>query len=173
MPRYALTLEYDGRPFSGWQAQPDRPSVQGALARALAAIDGSAVPPTGAGRTDAGVHATAQIAHVDTLKVWRPDRLRDAFNALLRAEPVVVLEVRAVPESFDARRSAIRRHYRYLIMDRRAPAARERGFVWHVPKRLDAGAMAEAARALIGRHDFTTFRNVECQATSPVRTLEP
>lgn len=172
MPRFALTIEYDGRAFQGWQIQRHGPSVQGSLTAAIAQIDGAAVTPTGAGRTDSGVHATGQIAHVDLLKPWRADRLRDAFNAVLRGMPVVVIEARAVSDQFDARRSAIRRHYRYVIVDRRAPAAIDAGFVWHVPRRLDADAMQRSARALLGRHDFTTFRNTECQAKSPERTLE-
>lgn len=172
MPRHALILEYDGRAFQGWQIQPHGPSVQGALAEAIGRIDGAPVLPTGAGRTDTGVHALRQVAHVDLVKDWRPDRLRDAMNAVLRGTPVVVIEARAVGDGFDARRSAIRRHYRYVILARRAPAALDIGQAWHVPRRLDAEAMARAATALIGRHDFTTFRNTECQAKSPVRTLE-
>jgi tRNA pseudouridine38-40 synthase len=172
LPRYALTLEYDGRAFQGWQIQPHGPSVQAALRDAIAHVDGSAVVPVGAGRTDTGVHASAQIAHADLAKDWRVDRLRDAMNALLRGAPVVVLEARRVSDMFDARRSAILRRYRYVILDRRAPAAIDIGRVWHVPRRLDTEAMGRAARALLGRHDFTTFRNTECQAKSPVRTLD-
>ena len=172
MPRYALTLEYDGRAFQGWQIQPHGPSVQGALRDAIAHVDGAPVVPVGAGRTDTGVHASAQIAHADLAKDWRVDRLRDALNALLRGAPVVVLEARRVAEAFDARRSALLRRYRYVILDRRAPAALDIGRVWHVPRRLDADAMGRAARVLLGRHDFTTFRNTECQAKSPIRTLD-
>ena len=171
MSRYKLTIEYDGRPFVGWQRQANGMSVQQALEEALARIDAPA-RVNGAGRTDAGVHATAQVAHVDLVKPWRPEKLREAMNAHLRRWPVAVLAAEPVAEDFDARFSATRRGYVYRILARRAPPTFARGLVWHVARRLDADAMHEAAQRLIGRHDFTTFRAAECQANSPVRTLE-
>jgi tRNA pseudouridine38-40 synthase len=171
VPRFKLTLEYDGRPFVGWQRQANGMSVQQALEEALARID-SPARVNGAGRTDAGVHATAQVAHVDLVKPWTGDKLREAMNAHLRRWPVVVLLAEAAPDDFDARFSATRRRYVYRILARRAPPSFARGLVWHVARRLDAGAMHAAAQRLIGRHDFTTFRAAECQANSPVRTLE-
>ena len=171
MPRHKLTIEYDGRPFVGWQRQANGMSVQQALEEALARID-SPARVNGAGRTDAGVHATAQVAHVDLVKPWTGDRLREAMNAHLRRWPVAVLLAEAAPDDFDARFSATRRRYVYRILARRAPPSFARGLVWHVARRLDADAMHAAAQRLIGRHDFTTFRAAECQANSPVRTLE-
>jgi tRNA pseudouridine38-40 synthase len=172
MPRYALTIEYDGAPYVGWQRQANGMSVQQRLEQAVFAIDGGPRVVHGAGRTDAGVHALGQVAHVDLLREWREDRLRDALNAHLRPDPIAVLSVRAVDESFEARFSAMRRHYRYVIDNRRAPLALAAGRAWHVKRKLDAGAMHAAAQVLVGRHDFTTFRAAECQASSPVRTLE-
>ena len=172
MPRYKLTIEYDGRPFVGWQIQDNGPSVQGVLAAAIAAFSGEEVSAQGAGRTDAGVHALAQVAHVDLAKDWDEDTVRDALNAHLRPHPVAVLRAERVAETFDARFSAIRRHYRYRIVNRRADLALERGRAWRIAKPLDSAAMHAAAQRLVGRHDFTTFRNAECQAKSPVKTLD-
>lgn len=170
--RFKFVIEYRGAGFVGWQRQANGLSVQETLETALAEVDGGARAVQGAGRTDSGVHALGQVAHADLEKPWRPDRLRDALNARMRPHPVCVLSVEPVSESFSARFSALRRHYVYRILDRRAPPCIEAGLVWHVPRRLDDGAMAEAARRMLGRHDFTTFRAAECQATSPVRTLE-
>ncbi|WP_246721868.1 tRNA pseudouridine(38-40) synthase TruA [Methylosinus sp. H3A] len=171
--RYALTIEYDGSPFVGWQRQANGASVQQRLEEAVAALEhGERRVVHGAGRTDAGVHALGQVGHVDFTREWREDRLRDALNAHLRPDPIAVLETRRVAQTFEARFSAIRRHYRYVIDNRRAPLTLQRGRAWHVKRRIDAEAMHEAAQALVGRHDFTTFRSTECQANSPVRTLE-
>lgn len=174
MPRYRLDIEYDGRAYAGWQRQADNHSVQAAIEQAVLKFSGDQVTLRGAGRTDAGVHATAQVAHVDLTKAWADDKVRDAVNAHLQAagETVAVLAARQVADEFDARFSATGRHYIYRILNRRAPAAIERGQVWWVPKRLDHEAMAEAAKVLLGRHDFTTFRSTQCQANSPLRTLE-
>jgi tRNA pseudouridine38-40 synthase len=172
MPRYRLVIEYHGQPFVGWQIQANGPSVQGVLMAAVAAFSGEQVTVHGAGRTDAGVHALGQVAHFDLVRQWRSDRVRDALNAHLRPHPIAVLDVEAVAESFDARFSAIRRHYLYRIVNRRADLALERGRAWRVPARLDAAAMQEAAQRLVGRHDFTTFRSAECQARSAQKTLD-
>ena len=172
MPRYKLTIEYDGTPFSGWQRQADRPSVQQALEEAIGRMSGETVTIQAAGRTDAGVHALGQVVHVDLSKDWDPFRIREALNYHLRPDPVAVLQVEAVDESFEARFSAIARHYEYRILNRRAPAVMERQQVWHVPMPLDADAMDHAAGMILGKHDFTTFRSAECQANSPVRTLD-
>ncbi len=172
MPRYRLTVEYDGRAFAGWQRQADQPSVQAALETAAEALDGAPVAVHGAGRTDSGVHATGQVAHLD-LRVARPvDRLPDALNAHLRPVPVAVLSAREVDERFHARFSAIGRQYRYTIVNRRAPLTFERGLAWRVASRLDPNAMHAAAQALTGTHDFSTFRDSECQAETPVKTLD-
>jgi tRNA pseudouridine38-40 synthase len=172
MPRYKLILEYDGTPFVGWQLQENGPSVQGRLAQAVKDFAGEDTIPRGAGRTDAGVHALAQVAHVDLAKDWDPDTVRDALNAQLRPDPIAVLACERVREDFDARFSAKARHYLYRIVDRRSPLALERDRAWGVFRPLDAAAMDEAAQALIGSHDFTTFRSTECQAKSPVKTLD-
>src|SRR5258705_4893894 len=172
MPRYKLTIEYDGGPFVGWQVQGAAPSVQGALMAAIEAFCGERVKVGGAGRTDAGVHALGQVAHVDLTKDWDADTVRDALTAHLRPQPVVVLAAERVPDTFDARFSAVKRHYRYRIVNRRGDLALERGRAWRVPKRLDHDAMHAAAQRLIGKHDFTTFRDTECQAKSPVKTLD-
>ncbi|MGD9869304.1 MAG: tRNA pseudouridine(38-40) synthase TruA [Hyphomicrobiales bacterium] len=172
MPRYRATIEYDGTPFVGWQVQDNGPSVQGRLAEAIQAFCGEAVIPSGAGRTDAGVHALGQVAHFDLAKDWPADTVRDAVNAHLRPHPVAVVECAPAPDGFDARFSAKARHYLYRIVDRRAPLALERDRAWQVPRSLDAAAMHEAARLLVGNHDFTTFRSVQCQAKSPVKTLD-
>jgi tRNA pseudouridine38-40 synthase len=172
MPRYKLVIEYDGTPFAGWQRQINGRSVQQAVEEAIAAFAGHAVRVHCAGRTDAGVHATGQVAHVDLDRDWRTDTVRDAANAHLKGEPVTVLAAGLVPETFHARTSARKRHYAYRILNRRPPPAIDVDRVWHVPWRLDAEAMHAAAQALLGRHDFTTFRAAECQATSPLRTLD-
>ena len=172
MPRYKLTIEYDGTPFSGWQRQADRPSVQQALEEAIGRMSGETVSIQAAGRTDAGVHALGQVVHVDLSKDWDPFRIREALNYHLRPDPVAVLLVEAVNERFEARFSATARHYEYRILNRRAPAVMERQQVWHVPMPLDADAMDHAAGMILGKHDFTTFRSAECQANSPVRTLD-
>lgn len=172
MARYKLTIEYDGRPFVGWQVQANGPSVQGVLAAAVLAFCGEAVQVRGAGRTDAGVHALAQVAHLDITGTPAPGRLRDALNAHLRPHPVAVLQAEQVGEDFDARLSAVRRRYEYRIVNRRPDLALERGRAWRVPRPLEAAAMHAAAQRLVGRHDFTTFRAAECQAKSPVKTLD-
>ena len=171
MPRYKLTLEYDGAPFVGWQVQANGLSVQGALEAALHSLCGEPVVAHGAGRTDAGVHASGQVAHVDLARDWDSYRLREALNAHLVPHPIAVLNAEKVGDDFDARHSAIMRHYVYRLINRRAPLTIERGHAWHVKRRLDAAAMREAARGLLGRHDFSTFRDSQCQAASPVRTL--
>jgi tRNA pseudouridine38-40 synthase len=172
VPRYRLLVEYDGTPFAGWQRQADRPSVQAALEDAAAALTGAQVTVIGAGRTDAGVHASGQVAHLDLPRPFVPERLLGGLNAHLRPWPIAVIEARPAAGGFHARFGAIRRRYRYRILNRRAPPALERAWVWHVPVPLDLALMAEAARRLEGRHDFSSFRAAECQAASPVRTLE-
>jgi tRNA pseudouridine38-40 synthase len=171
MPRYKLTIEYDGTPFAGWQWQDDVPSVQRVLTEALTAFCGHDVKVAGAGRTDAGVHALGQVAHVDLEKDWRSDKVRDAVNAHLRPHPVAVLSAEKVADGFDARFSAKKRHYLYRITNRRPDLTLDRLRAWRVPRRLDAEAMHAAAQRLLGKHDFTTFRSTECQAKSPVKTL--
>lgn len=172
MPRFKLVVEYDGTAFAGWQRQAADRSVQQALEEAIARFVGGPVRVHCAGRTDAGVHATHQVVHLDLDKPWRTDTVRDAANAHLRPEPVAVIAATEVGPDFDARHSAIKRHYRYRILNRRSPPALTRGFVWHVPWALDAGLMHEAAQLMLGRHDFSAFRAAECQANSPVRTLD-
>jgi tRNA pseudouridine38-40 synthase len=172
MPRYKLTIEYDGAPFYGWQLQETLPSVQGALETAVKAMTGAEVRVHGAGRTDAGVHALGQVAHIDIEKNFPPDRLRDGLNAHLRPHPVAVREAEIVPATFEARFSAVKRHYRYRIVNTRANLALDVGRAWRVPRRLDTGAMHEAAQRLVGKHDFTTFRDSDCQAKSPEKTLD-
>jgi tRNA pseudouridine38-40 synthase len=172
MPRYKLTIEYDGAPFVGWQAQENGLSVQAVLAAAITAFCGEAAEVRGAGRTDAGVHATGQVAHVDLARSWDTDTVRDAINAHLRPHPVAVLAAEVAAADFDARFSATRRHYRYRIVNRRADLALDRRHAWRIGRPLDAGAMRAAAQRLVGKHDFTTFRAAECQAKSPVKTLD-
>src|SRR3954465_3214193 len=172
MPRYKLIIEYDGTPFAGWQWQGDEPTGQRAPPPAIAALCDHAVKVAGAGRTDAGVHALGQVAHVDLAKEWRTDKLRDAINAHLRPHPVAVLAAENVSEDFDARFSAKKRHYLYRLVNRRADLALERMRAWRVPRRLAVEAMTAAAQKLVGKHDFTTFRSTECQAKSPVKTLD-
>jgi tRNA pseudouridine38-40 synthase len=172
MPRYKLTIEYDGRPFVGWQIQDNGPTVQGVLTAAVAAFSGETASVQGAGRTDAGVHALGQVGHVDLAKDWDNDTVRDALNAHLRPHPVAIIAAEQVEASFDARYSALKRHYLYRIINRRADLTFERGRAWRVAKPLNSAAMHVAAQRLVGRHDFTTFRNAECQAKSPVKTLD-
>jgi tRNA pseudouridine38-40 synthase len=172
MPRYRITIEYDGTPFVGWQIQAGGLSVQGALAGAIQKFSGEAVTVKGAGRTDAGVHAAAQVAHFDLVKSWDPARVREAVNYFLKPLPAVVLECAEVDGNFDARFSASARHYLYRILPRRAPPALERDRVWWIPIALDHVAMGQAASRLVGHHDFTTFRAAACQAKSPMRTLD-
>ncbi len=172
MPRYKLTIEYDGTPFVGWQVQDNGRSVQGVLADAVAAFTGERAAVHGAGRTDAGVHALGQVGHVDLAKDWDADTVRDALNAHLRPHPVAVLAAERVADAFEARFSAIKRHYLYRIVNRRADLALDVNRAWRIPRRLDSQAMHAAAQRLIGKHDFTTFRSTECQAKSPVKTLD-
>lgn len=172
MPRYKLTVEYDGRPFAGWQIQADQLTVQGLLTAAVEALSGDKTLVQGAGRTDAGVHARAQVAHADLSKEWDTDTIRDALNAHLRPHPIAILAAERAADDFNARTSAIRRHYLYRIINRRADLTLEAGRAWRVPRPLDAAAMHKAAQRLIGKHDFTTFRSTECQAKSPVKTLD-
>jgi tRNA pseudouridine38-40 synthase len=172
MPRYKITIEYDGTPYVGWQAQDNGASVQGVLTEALAAFAGERVVVAGAGRTDTGVHALGQVAHIDLSKEWETDRIRDAFNFHLRPQPVAVLKAELVAPDFDARFSAIKRHYLYRIVNRRADLTLEQNRAWRVPRRVDCDAMHAAAQRLIGKHDFTTFRSTECQAKSPEKTLD-
>lgn len=180
MPRLKLVIEYEGTPFVGWQMQARAlgsdavgvPSVQGVITAAVKAFSGEDVTVFGAGRTDAGVHALGQVAHFDLARAWRADRVRDALNAQLRPHPVAVLSAEQVPEDFDARFSATRRHYLYRIVNRRADLAIDRFRAWRVPRPLETDAMRKAAQALVGRHDFTTFRSAECQAKSAEKTLD-
>jgi tRNA pseudouridine38-40 synthase len=172
MPRYKLTLEYDGGPFVGWQRQDNGVSVQTVLEDAIAKFCGERVGVTGAGRTDAGVHALGQVAHVDLAKSWPPNKVRDAVNFHVQPHPVAVIAAEVVADDFHARLSARQRRYLYRILCRRAPAVIERGRVWHVARALDAAAMHAAAQVLVGRHDFSTFRASLCQAKSPVKTLD-
>jgi len=172
MPRYKLTIEYDGAPFAGWQVQAEQTTVQGVLMAAIEALSGEKAPVQGAGRTDAGVHARAQVAHVDLAKDWDTDTVRDALNAHLRPYPVAVLTAEKAAADFNARTSAVKRHYLYRILNRRADLTLDLGRAWRVPRPLDADAMHAAAQRLVGKHDFTTFRSTECQAKSPVKTLD-
>jgi tRNA pseudouridine38-40 synthase len=170
--RWKLTIEYDGGPFMGWQRQDHGPSVQQALEEALERMTGERATVTAAGRTDAGVHALAMSAHVDIAREVTPHRLREGLNALVRPQPVSVLEVAAVADDWHARFSCLGRRYRYRILNRRAPPALDSGRVWHIAVPLDSEAMRAGAAQLIGRHDFTTFRSAHCQSDSPVKTLD-
>ncbi|MGH6664443.1 MAG: tRNA pseudouridine(38-40) synthase TruA [Pseudolabrys sp.] len=172
MPRFKLTIEYDGAPFAGWQIQDDQLTVQGVLTAAIAALTGEKALVQGAGRTDAGVHARGQVAHVDLSKDWDTDTVRDALNAHLRPHPVAILGAERAADDFNARTSARKRHYLYRILNRRADLTLDAGHAWRVPRPLDAAAMHAAAQRLIGKHDFTTFRSTECQAKSPLKTLD-
>ncbi|WP_091736187.1 tRNA pseudouridine(38-40) synthase TruA [Phenylobacterium immobile] len=172
MPRYRLTIEYDGSAYNGFQAQANQPSVQAAIEAAVLAFSSETRRIQAAGRTDSGVHATGQVVHVDLEREWPADVVRRALNAHLRAEQIVVLEAAAVSDDWSARFSATGRRYLYRILNRRDAPALERALVWHVAKPLDADAMHEAAQALTGTHDFTTFRDAACQAKSPVKSLD-
>lgn len=172
MTRFRLTIEYDGRPFMGWQRQQHGATVQGAIEAALRRITGEAATVIGCGRTDAGVHATAQVAHVDIARDIEPFRLMEALNGLLRPAPVAITACSVAAPEFHARFDCIGRRYRYRIVNRRAPLTLDAGLAWQVAVPLDAGAMHAAAQLLIGRHDFTTFRSVRCQSASPVKTLD-
>lgn len=171
MPRYKITIEYDGRPYAGWQRQADQPSVQEELEKAAAKLNGAPVTIQGAGRTDSGVHATGQVAHLDLQKDIPAEKVMDAINFHLKPNPIAVLKSEAVDDEFHARFSAKERFYLYRISNRRAPLALDAGFAWRVGAALDAEAMHAAAQALVGHHDFTTFRDSQCQSDSPVKTL--
>jgi tRNA pseudouridine38-40 synthase len=172
VPRYKLLIEYDGTPFVGWQIQAGAVSVQGLIADAVEAFAGEQVTVQGAGRTDAGVHALGQVAHVDLARDWDTDTVRDALNAHLRPHPIAVRAAERAPDGFDARFSAKQRRYLYRIVNRRADLALDRNRAWRIVRPLDEHAMHTAAQHLVGRHDFTTFRAAECQAKSPVKTLD-
>lgn len=172
MARFKLTIEYDGTPFAGWQRQAGQMSVQEAVETAIERFCGEKVAIQAAGRTDSGVHALGQVVSFDLSGDRDPFRVREALNYHLKPHPVAVVEAEAVGDDFEARFSAIARHYEYRILNRRARAALEAGRVWHVPMPLDADAMHAAAQLILGQHDFTTFRAAECQANSPIRTLD-
>ncbi|MEG3175247.1 tRNA pseudouridine(38-40) synthase TruA [Sphingomonas sp. RB3P16] len=172
MTRFALTVEYDGRPFVGWQRQDNGASVQASIERAVHSVTGETVAVQAAGRTDAGVHALGMRAHVDITREIAAFRLAEALNALLRPDPVAIVACEIVPDDWHARFSCVKRHYEFRIVTRRAPLTVERGLAWRVPTALDPIAMAQGAQHLVGRHDFTTFRAAHCQADSPVRTLD-
>jgi tRNA pseudouridine38-40 synthase len=172
MPRYRVTIEYDGTPFVGWQIQAAGLSVQGRLAEAIRSFAGETAIVRGAGRTDAGVHALGQVAHFDLVRDWPAETVRAAVNFHLKPEPIVILDCTRVPDAFDARFSAVARHYLYRIMARPAPPVLDRDRTWWVARPLDADAMQAAAQMLVGRHDFSTFRAAGCQAKSPIKTLD-
>jgi len=172
MPRYKLTIEYCGTGYVGWQRQDGQPSIQQSIETAIAGFCGETLLIQGAGRTDAGVHALGQVAHADLSKDWPAERVQGALNAHLRPQKIVVTDVKIVPESFEARFSAVKRHYRYRIVNRRAPLTLDRNLALHVSHPLDADAMHAAAQVLVGKHDFSTFRFIHCQAPSPVKTVD-
>ncbi len=172
MPRYKLTLEYDGTPYQGWQRQESVPTIQGTVENAIVSFSREHVRLTAAGRTDAGVHARGQVVHVDLGRDWEPTKIAAALNHCLRFRGIAVIDACEIDAGFDARRSAIRRHYLYRVLCRRAPAALEQNRVWHHPLVLDAERMHEAGQALVGLHDFTSFRASECQAASPIKSIE-
>ncbi|MDX5592359.1 tRNA pseudouridine(38-40) synthase TruA [Pseudovibrio sp. SPO723] len=172
MPRYKITVEYDGRPFVGWQRQDNGPTVQGVIERAIKSFCGETVTIGGAGRTDSGVHATGQVAHLDLEKDWPAETVMNALNFHAQPDPVAILACEKTGVGFDARFSAIRRYYRYRIVNRPYPLTYDKGLAWHVKPELDADAMHEAAQVLVGHHDFTTFRHTRCQAKSPWKTME-
>ncbi|MFN8947501.1 MAG: tRNA pseudouridine(38-40) synthase TruA [Alphaproteobacteria bacterium] len=172
MPRWKLTIEYDGRPFVGWQRQDNGPSVQATIEHAILKLTAEHVTIGAAGRTDAGVHGCGQVAHADIAKPFDAFRLQEALNAHLRPHPVAILAAEPVADTFHARFDATARHYLYRIVNRRSPLTFDAGLAWLVSGDLDADAMHEAARHLIGHHDFTTFRAAECQAKSPMKTLD-
>jgi tRNA pseudouridine38-40 synthase len=172
MPRYRLLVEYDGRPYKGFQAQAHLPSVQAALERAILSFSQETLRLTAAGRTDTGVHASGQVISFDLSRTFKPEVIQDAVNAYLKPEPISVLSCDLVSDDFSARFSATGRIYCYRILNRRAPPSLTKGLVWHVKKPLDAEAMSKAAQIFVGLHDFTTFRHSECQAKSPIKTLD-
>ncbi|MEM8689447.1 MAG: tRNA pseudouridine(38-40) synthase TruA [Pseudomonadota bacterium] len=172
MARYRITVEYDGGPFCGWQMQDNGPSVQGALVEALTKLSGERAQVFGAGRTDAGVHALGQVAHFDLSTTWQVDKIRDGLNFHLKPAPVAVLDAAEVDDEFHARFTATGRHYTYKIISRRPPLTVEKGRAWRVSKPLDAEAMHQAGQALVGTHDFTTFRSAHCQAKSPFKSID-
>ena len=172
MPRYKLTIEYDGKTYMGWQVQKHGPSVQGALQTAVAKFNGAPVKVQGAGRTDAGVHALGQVAHVDLVKDLRADKVRDALNFHLGEDPISILDSELVHDEWHARFDAVERSYVYRILDRRPKLALDRGRVSRIPVKLDPDAMHRAAQALIGEHDYSTFRDTNCQAKSPIRSVD-
>jgi tRNA pseudouridine38-40 synthase len=172
MPRYRLLVEYDGRPYRGFQAQEHLPSIQGAIEKAVLGFSGQKIRLIGAGRTDTGVHATGQVIHMDLEQDWRPAVVRDALNAYLMPQPISILEAEKVADDFHARFSATGRRYLYRILNRRSPPAVDQGRVWHVRRPIDVEAMNEAAQVLVGHHDFTTFRDMQCQSRSPLKTLD-
>jgi tRNA pseudouridine38-40 synthase len=172
MPRYRLLVEYDGRPYRGFQAQETLPSVQGAIEAAVLGFSGQKIRLIAAGRTDTGVHATGQVIHMDLERDWRPGVVRDALNAYLMPQPISILEAEKVADNFHARFSATGRRYLYRILNRRSPPAIDQGRVWHVRRPIDVEAMNEAAQVLVGHHDFTTFRDMQCQSRSPLKTLD-
>ena len=172
MPRYALKIEYEGSKFSGWQSQKDQLTVQGEIETALSSFEPSSPRIFGAGRTDSGVHATGQVAHVDLPKLWDPFRLMEAINFNLKPNPIAIVSASEVSSNWHARFSAINRHYRYRLVYRRAPLTHQRGLVWQVKHPLDLKKMREASLFLIGTHDFTTFRSTICQAKSPIKTID-
>lgn len=172
MTRFALTVEFDGRPFMGWQRQDHGPTVQQAIEDAAFAVTGERTTVHAAGRTDAGVHGVAMRAHLDIAKDIPAFRLGEALNALLRPAPVAILRCEIVPDDWHARFSCLGRSYEYRIVNRRTPLTWEKGLAWQVPQPLDADAMHRAAQLLVGRHDFTTFRSAHCQAQSPVKSID-
>jgi tRNA pseudouridine38-40 synthase len=172
MPRFKLTIEYDGTPYSGWQRQKTQPSVQQTLEDAIFRMTGETLTLQAAGRTDAGVHALGQVAHIDLTREWDPFQVREGLNHLMRPNPVGIIAAERVDETFEARFSATARHYEYRILNRRTPAILERNHVWHVHKPLNAEIMDQAAQLILGHHDFTTFRSSECQSKSPMKTLD-
>jgi len=172
MPRYRLLVEYDGRPYRGFQAQERLPSIQGAIEKAVLGFSGQKIRLIGAGRTDTGVHATGQVIHMDLERDWRPAVVRDALHAYLMPQPISILEAHKVADDFHARFSATGRRYLYRILNRRSPPAIDQGRVWHVRRPIDVEAMNEAAQVLVGHHDFTTFRDLQCQSRSPLKTLD-
>lgn len=172
MTRFRLTVEFDGRPFMGWQRQAHGPSVQAAIEDVAKLITGEACLVQAAGRTDAGVHAEAMVAHIDVAKAFEPFRLMEALNARMRPLPVAILDCEAVPDDWHARFSCIGRRYIYRIINRRAPLALDQGRAWRVVQSLDEAAMHDAAQVLVGTHDFTTFRSIHCQSASPVKSID-
>lgn len=172
MFRYKITIEYDGKPYVGWQIQDNGLSVQEVLSTAVKNLTGEEFVPKGSGRTDAGVHALGQVAHIDLSKEWNLSKIRDGLNYHLRPAPIAITKAEVVDDEFDARFSAIRRHYRYVIVNRRARLTIDRAYAWQVPRPLDHELMNEAAQSFVGHHDFTTFRSTHCQAKSPLKTID-